>query len=924
MNNVFLNSIKNFISSKRTQLIILIMTIVLANSIFILWYFPENFKQSSLKRAEIETINISRITQHAVAPAVYFDDGDNINNALIATIKLPNFKSLIIFDKDFNVKRRFNERNLQKFHKKEGVEYNYDSSFINCTLPIVNENEHIGYMILKLSLDNIKKEVHEAQLNALIISIVSLIIGIIFTILISRIFTNPLQQLKSVFSEIARMNLGKRAYIPGNNEFTSLAESFNLMVDKLDKAYSEISEININLEKRVEERTVSLYDEIETRKLAQTNLLKINQLMTEIINASPLPILSIDSSGYIKSFCPAYSNLFGSNADQAIDTHPNFKNMYELNKYFEAINFAISERKPQLFSSILLTNTREEKNIQCHISPIINSDSNEATSLIIIMEDITDRIIKEQALLESEEKYRTLIDTSQIGIGIFRADTCIFANDSLLKIWGFNTLSELQKAKPVEYIVMNNTELIELFDKNIAINQKIELQYKNKNGTTGYVEATKTPITYLNESLIQIAFLDISDRIKNAEAVRILNQELEQRVLDRTAMLNDTLIELKNENIERQKVEEKLRLSDQILQRVGTLVLVADKDTNIIYVSPYVKTLLGYEVEEIIGDKWWDITSKNTQDKAKQREYIYKCINEEILPNEKPYERSIYTKDGSKKWIQWQDVMGDANTVIGVGNDITERTIAAQKLKEAGIELEKTLERERELGELKTKFISMISHEYRTPLTVILSSANIIAKLIERKETDKTHSFIKKIEFSVQSMVKLLEDVLIIGKSEVGAFKVELSVLNLEFIINDIIEDLKSAHKYSNEISLTYNGNFSSITSDEKLMRQILSNIISNALKYSPNNTLVSIELTLNPEFYVIEVTDSGIGISEQDLTHLFDSFYRGNNVGTISGTGLGMPILKRCVDMLNGTIDVQSKLNEGTKFRITLPNFKN
>ncbi len=721
------------------------------------------------------------------------------------------------------------------------------------------------------------------------------------------------------------MNLAKRAYIPGDNEFTSLAESFNMMVDKLDKAYSEITEININLEKRVEERTVSLYDEIEVRKLAQANLLKMNQLLTEIINASPLPILSIDTLGYIKSFSPAYRNLLGLNSDQSIDKHPDFKNMYELNKYFDSINFAISERKPQLFSSILTTTSKEEKNIQFHISPIINNDNNEATSLIVIMEDITDRIIKEQALLESEEKYRTLIDTSQIGIGIFRDNTCIFANNSLLEIWGFSTLSELENASPNDYIISKDQfELSELFDKETAINQKMEIQYKAKNGVIGYVEATKTPIIYRNEKLIQIAFLDISDRVKSEEAVKVLNQELEQRVLERTSMLNDALVELKNENKERQKVEEKLRLSDQILQRVGTLVLVADKNTNIIYVSPYVKTLLGYEVEEIIGDKWWNITSKNIQDKEKQREYIRKCINEEIRPNEKPYERSIYTKDGAKKWIQWQDVLGDGNTVIGVGNDITEKIIVAQKLKEARIELEKTLERERELGELKTKFISMISHEYRTPLTVILSSANIIAKLIERNETDRTNNFIKKIELSVQSMVKLLEDVLIIGKSEAGAFKIELRVIDLEFITADIIDDLRSAHKYSNEIDLQFNGNFKSMTADEKFMRQILSNIISNALKYSPNNSPVHIKFDLHNEFYQIEVADSGIGMSENDLAHLFDSFYRGNNVGTISGTGLGMPILKRCVDMLNGTIDVQSKINQGTIFRITLPNLNN
>ncbi len=911
-------------SSKRTQLVLLIGIIVTGYSMFIYLFFPSQFENMTLKDAKSKSQVLTETTAFAIYSALDFNDSTNLAKSL---------KSLLLY-KDIVRISILNESNIEVYkygeienpnllkYRNEGIYLINDIDYIYTVKKVYNEESiFVGTLSILFSLEELKSDAQKSKQSITYISFLSVVIGIILAFVISRLFTEPLNNLKKVFTKIANGDLSIRAKAEGKDEFSALAISFNKMVDKLDTAYQDLEEINKNLEKRVESRTTSLKHEIEEKRAVENNLLRINQIFSSIINSSPLPIVTFNNEGKINSVSPSFNILFGYSEQEILSNFLPFSNYEEKKSFLGNIEFMFERKLPINFQTFIISKSNEQRNVQVFLSPIF--DANEHVSICIaIIDDITERIHKERALRESEEKYRKLIENSLVGIGIFKEENCIFANQSLMNLWGFNNFEEFYYISLAQFVV---PEFIEIFKKTISIvsdndTSIVEIEIIRKDAQIKVVEVSKTIININNELFPLVSFLDVTDR-KNAEKeIRKLNFELENRVLERTSMLDDALNELRLEIEERKKAEEQLKLSDQILQRVGTIVLVADKNANIIYTSPYVKTLLGYEPEDLLGSGWWKITTPSELDRLSQKTYIIECANDKTKIIEGTYERKIMSKDGQVRWIQWQDALGDGNTIIGVGHDVTDKVLSAERLKQASSELARALEKEKELNELKTRFISMISHEYRTPLTVILSSTGIVSKLIDKNDYDRAKSFLGKIEGSVQTMVRLLEDVLIIGKSEAGKLNAEYNSIDLYELTNEIIEDFKSAHQYENPMYFKKFGNISSVKTDEKLIRQILTNLISNALKYSPNKTPVSIEIKENPWEIFISIVDNGIGISTDDQKYLFDTFHRGKNVGTISGTGLGMPIVKKCVESLRGNISLLSELGKGSTFNVTLP----
>ena len=258
---------------------------------------------------------------------------------------------------------------------------------------------------------------------------------------------------------------------------------------------------------------------------------------------------------------------------------------------------------------------------------------------------------------------------------------------------------------------------------------------------------------------------------------------------------------------------------------------------------------------------------------------------------------------------------------------VEERTLilkeALQKLEQSQEELSNALDKERQLNEIKSRFVSMASHEFRTPLSTILSSASLLAKYTAAEDQDKRNRHINKIRDSVKNLNDILEDFLSLGKLEEGKVETSFSDFCLEDCINDTLEEMRAMLKKDQEISENYEGD-RFICSDKKLVRNILINLISNAIKFSGEGSVVYVDVKVKDQKVNITVIDQGIGIGEEDLNHLFDSFFRGANATNIQGTGLGLHIVKRYVGMLNGSIDVKTKLNEGTTILITLPSNQN
>jgi signal transduction histidine kinase/sensor domain CHASE-containing protein len=226
------------------------------------------------------------------------------------------------------------------------------------------------------------------------------------------------------------------------------------------------------------------------------------------------------------------------------------------------------------------------------------------------------------------------------------------------------------------------------------------------------------------------------------------------------------------------------------------------------------------------------------------------------------------------------------------------------------------LDRVRELSELKLQLFSMASHEFRTPLSTILISAQSL-------ETDSS-ALNQKISWRIQSAAKrmnqMLGDILTLSRAEAGKLEFAPEIVNLGQFCLQLIEEVEHSLDVPRQIIFVVKNNIDPAFLDRKLLQSIITNILSNALKYSAVNTQVALELSSDRHSIIIEISDRGIGISEQDRAKIYESFYRGNNVGEIIGNGLGMSVVKTCVDLHGGEISYKSKEEEGTTFTVTLP----
>ena len=258
---------------------------------------------------------------------------------------------------------------------------------------------------------------------------------------------------------------------------------------------------------------------------------------------------------------------------------------------------------------------------------------------------------------------------------------------------------------------------------------------------------------------------------------------------------------------------------------------------------------------------------------------------------------------------------------------VEERTIilkeALQRLEQSQVELSEALDKERQLNEIKSRFVSMASHEFRTPLSTVLSSVSLLAKYTTSEDQPKRDRHIDKIRGSVKHLNDLLEDFLSLDKLDEGKVGAQFGEFNLHEWVHDTVEEMKGLIKHGQHIEYTHEGEDMAY-SDKKLVKNILINLISNAIKFSPDNGTINIKSSIKNDTARISVKDEGIGISEEDQKHLFSSFFRGKNAINIQGTGLGLHIVKHYLDLISGSIDLCSHLNKGTTFTITIPVNKN
>ncbi|MCP6760215.1 MAG: PAS domain S-box protein [Fischerella sp. CENA71] len=340
------------------------------------------------------------------------------------------------------------------------------------------------------------------------------------------------------------------------------------------------------------------------------------------------------------------------------------------------------------------------------------------------------------------------------------------------------------------------------------------------------------------------------------------------------------------------------------------------------YISENVINLVGYSAEEFLSDPDFWLNRIHPEDAPQ----IVENLPQLIETGHHTQEYRWLHCDGEYRWMfdelkLVRDQHGNPLEIIGLWMEISDR-------KKAEEDIRKALEKEKELSDLKSRFVAMTSHEFRTPLAVIASSAGILKSFSHKLDNEQQHRHLQCIQTYVQHTTRLLDDILLINKAEAGKLAFEPTDIDLNDFCGSLVEELQlSSPNHTLIFSAQYLGssaagnNFTAHL-DKKLLRQMLSNLLSNAVKYSPDGSNVQIDLLIQDKSAVFLITDEGIGISKQEQQNLFESFYRASNVSNIPGTGLGLTIVKKCVELQGGQISVISDIGAGTTFRVELPLF--
>ncbi len=376
-------------------------------------------------------------------------------------------------------------------------------------------------------------------------------------------------------------------------------------------------------------------------------------------------------------------------------------------------------------------------------------------------------------------------------------------------------------------------------------------------------------------------------------------------------------------------------------------IVVVNGLGDIVMSNHYANKLFGYQEDEIVSEKL---------EKLIPQRYHHAHVHHRDGYIKKPQARSMglgmtlraLRKDGSEFPVEIS--LGHFETeeskyVIAFISDITKRQESEAEIRKLNTSLEekvasrteelqktlielqaskdsltKSLEKEKEVNDLKSRFVSMASHEFRTPLSTILSSISLLAKYETTEDQPKRDKHIDRIKSSVKTLTDILNEFLSLGKIEEGKVEINFEIFDLNMCIQGVINEMNVLLKNGQELIYENHG-ITHCYSDASLLKNVLINLVSNAIKFSPDHNEIKIETSLQDELILIKVIDHGMGIPEKDQMHLFERFFRATNATNIQGTGLGLHIVGRYIELLKGKISYQSQLEAGSTFCIALPN---
>ncbi len=381
---------------------------------------------------------------------------------------------------------------------------------------------------------------------------------------------------------------------------------------------------------------------------------------------------------------------------------------------------------------------------------------------------------------------------------------------------------------------------------------------------------------------------------------------LEGKIIGRVWSIWDTT--------ESQQTQQALRINEarfRTIAETNQASIFLIKGSHLCYANPAAETLTGYTIKQMLSEISLDKLFKSKR---------LRQVSKDNGGTSEYQEMQIMTNTGVERWLACTVALTDG--VFDFNNERVELITAIDitDYKQAESEVRQALEQAKQLSELRERFVSMLCHQFRTPLNIVSFSADLLRRHIHQWNEEKNRSYIDLILTAVEQLGHLLDDILLYGKADAAKLEFYPRQIDLDKFCRDIAIQVQLADGNQKIIDVINQDNLTDVFLDPKLLQHILNNLLSNAIKYSPIGSTVTLELTRSYQNIIFRVHDKGIGIPGFDKAHVFEPFYRGNNIDSIPGSGLGLSIVKTLVDIHCGEISFDSQVGVGTTFVVTLP----